>query len=111
MQPRSPTRKSSRNNAQRDAAQPHFDITFLGVGPDGHIASLFPERPGIREAQRTVVAVTRSPKPPPERVESHPACDQLVGTGLARPRGRRQGVCARTHSRGREQRTKCQRQA
>jgi 6-phosphogluconolactonase len=47
---------------------PHFDITFLGVGPDGHIASLFPERGGIREKELTVISVRNSPKPPPERL-------------------------------------------
>lgn len=47
---------------------PHFDITFLGVGPDGHIASLFPDRGGIRERDKTVISVRRSPKPPPERL-------------------------------------------
>ena len=47
---------------------PRFDITFLGVGPDGHIASLFPDRSGIRETEATVVAVHDSPKPPPERL-------------------------------------------
>jgi 6-phosphogluconolactonase len=57
-----------RDNAHRDGVQPHFDITFLGMGPDGHIASLFPERTGIRESERTVIAVTGSPKPPPERL-------------------------------------------
>jgi 6-phosphogluconolactonase len=51
-----------------DAPQPRFDITFLGVGPDGHIASLFPDRTGIRETERTVIAVRDSPKPPPERL-------------------------------------------
>ena len=47
---------------------PRFDITFLGVGPDGHIASLFPDRSGIRETVRSVIAVRESPKPPPERL-------------------------------------------
>ncbi|MDQ1530466.1 MAG: 6-phosphogluconolactonase [Microbacteriaceae bacterium] len=50
------------------ARLPRFDITFLGVGPDGHIASLFPDREGIREEEKTVVAVRNSPKPPPERL-------------------------------------------
>jgi 6-phosphogluconolactonase len=50
------------------ARWPRFDITFLGVGPDGHIASLFPDRAGIRETEATVIAVTNSPKPPPERL-------------------------------------------
>ncbi len=47
---------------------PHFDITFLGVGPDGHIASLFPNREGIRVTDSTVIGVRNSPKPPPERL-------------------------------------------
>ncbi|WP_394552179.1 6-phosphogluconolactonase [Agromyces sp. MMS24-JH15] len=49
-------------------AHPSFDITFLGVGPDGHIASLFPHRAGIEVVDRTVIAVRNSPKPPPERL-------------------------------------------
>ncbi|MDQ1581660.1 MAG: 6-phosphogluconolactonase [Microbacteriaceae bacterium] len=55
-------------HAPEGARQPRFDITFLGVGPDGHIASLFPDRSGIRETEATVVAVRNSPKPPPERL-------------------------------------------
>jgi 6-phosphogluconolactonase len=51
-----------------NASMPHFDITFLGMGPDGHIASLFPERPGIRERDATVIPVRNAPKPPPERL-------------------------------------------
>lgn len=47
---------------------PSFAITFLGVGPDGHIASLFPERPGPTVTEPDVIAVRDSPKPPPERL-------------------------------------------
>jgi len=47
---------------------PAFDVCFLGVGPDGHIASLFPDRAEIQIVDRAVVAVRDSPKPPPERV-------------------------------------------
>ena len=47
---------------------PTFAITFLGVGPDGHIASLFPEREGPRVSEETVIAVDDSPKPPPGRL-------------------------------------------
>lgn len=48
-------------------ALPDFDLTFLGIGPDSHVASLFPDhvdalKPGI------VVPVRNSPKPPSERV-------------------------------------------
>lgn len=49
-------------------ATPRFDILFLGVGPDGHVASLFPDSPGIRVTEGTVIAVRNSPKPPPERL-------------------------------------------
>jgi 6-phosphogluconolactonase len=45
-----------------------FDLTLLGVGPDGHIASLFPGFPQLREADQPAVAVFNSPKPPPVRV-------------------------------------------
>jgi len=47
---------------------PSFDICFLGVGPDGHIASLFPDRPEIQITDRATAAVRDSPKPPPERI-------------------------------------------
>lgn len=56
------------DNSSGSARYPNFDIVFLGVGPDGHIASLFPEREGIRETERTVIAVRNSPKPPDERL-------------------------------------------
>jgi 6-phosphogluconolactonase len=47
---------------------PAFDVCFLGVGPDAHIASLFPDRPEIQVTDRTVVPVRDSPAPPPERI-------------------------------------------
>lgn len=47
---------------------PSFDVLLLGVGPDTHVASLFPEHPAVREASRTVVGVHGAPKPPPTRV-------------------------------------------
>ncbi|SDQ17595.1 6-phosphogluconolactonase [Microbacterium sp. cf332] len=50
------------------AAWPVFDICFLGVGPDGHIASLFPDRGEIRITDSAVSAVHDSPKPPADRV-------------------------------------------
>jgi 6-phosphogluconolactonase len=46
---------------------PAFDICLLGVGPDGHIASLFPEHPALYD-DRPVFAVRNSPKPPPTRI-------------------------------------------
>ncbi|MEU3478549.1 MULTISPECIES: 6-phosphogluconolactonase [Streptomyces] len=47
---------------------PAFDVLMLGVGPDTHVASLFPELPAVRETERTVVGVHGAPKPPPLRV-------------------------------------------
>lgn len=47
---------------------PAFDVLMLGVGPDGHVASLFPEHPGVYEEERTVVGVRGAPKPPPTRI-------------------------------------------
>lgn len=54
--------------APEGAAYPRFDITFLGVGPDGHVASLFPDHAAVRETERVVFAELDSPKPPPERL-------------------------------------------
>ncbi|MGO2659823.1 6-phosphogluconolactonase [Mycetocola reblochoni] len=47
---------------------PRFDITFLGVGPDGHVASLFPDRGEVGAKDGAVLPVRDSPKPPPERI-------------------------------------------
>lgn len=46
---------------------PAFDLLLLGVGPDGHVASLFPERPELYD-ERATASVRHSPKPPPTRV-------------------------------------------
>ena len=45
-----------------------FEVLMLGVGPDGHVASLFPGHPQLDVTDRVAVGVTDSPKPPPERV-------------------------------------------
>jgi 6-phosphogluconolactonase len=47
---------------------PRFDVLLLGIGPDAHVASLFPGLPALYEDDRTVVAVRGAPKPPPTRL-------------------------------------------
>jgi 6-phosphogluconolactonase len=48
-------------------AAPGFDVLLLGLGPDGHVASLFPESPALYDDRR-VVPVRGAPKPPPSRL-------------------------------------------
>ena len=59
-------RPSRRSQGEDDV--PHFDVVLLGVGPDGHCASLFPGHPGVYEQDAAVIAVRDAPKPPPTRL-------------------------------------------
>ncbi len=47
---------------------PAFDLVFLGIGSDGHTASLFPGRPEVDEEERLVVKVVGAPQQPPDRI-------------------------------------------
>jgi 6-phosphogluconolactonase len=55
-------------NAEAGQPAPNFDVHLLGMGPEGHINSLFPDTPAVLETSRMVVPVEDSPKPPPQRI-------------------------------------------
>ena len=56
------------DNADDGQPVPDFDVHLLGMGPEGHVNSLFPRTPAVQETQRFVVGVSDSPKPPPRRI-------------------------------------------
>lgn len=56
------------SDAVRTFGSGEFDVMMLGMGPDGHVASLFPGFPQLDVDDRIAVGVTDSPKPPPERI-------------------------------------------
>ena len=51
----------------RELGDTVLDVTHLGMGPDGHTASLFPHHP-LLDAHGVAVGITDAPKPPPERI-------------------------------------------
>ncbi|MGL5866502.1 MAG: 6-phosphogluconolactonase [Dermatophilaceae bacterium] len=73
---------SAEESASRYGAELHangdggFDVVILGVGPDGHVASLFPHHPAAATTGADTVAVHNSPKPPAVRVSLTRECLQ-----------------------------------
>lgn len=45
-----------------------FDICLLGLGEDGHVASIFPDHKSFRPTRSTVIGVSDAPKPPSQRI-------------------------------------------
>jgi 6-phosphogluconolactonase len=54
--------------AHNGAAPPVLDVVVLGIGEDGHVASLFPGAPTLADRSSACLGVHDSPKPPPERI-------------------------------------------
>ena len=74
------------------AGQPVLDLVLLGMGEDGHVASLFPDAPaGIVQGTAPFLVVENSPKPPPRRLSLSYAADGGSQAGLGVDFGRGQG--------------------
>ncbi|PKH41879.1 6-phosphogluconolactonase [Nocardioides alpinus] len=56
------------SETMREHGAGSFEVLMLGIGPDGHVASLFPGHPAAQVRDAIAVPVEDSPKPPPERV-------------------------------------------
>ena len=71
-----------------------LDLVMLGMGDEGHVASIFPESPAVYDT-RSVVAVRNCPKPPPTRISLTLPTIRRASRGVDHHRGREQGRCGR----------------
>lgn len=77
-----------------DVARPLFDVTLLGIGDDGHTASLLPGQPALEETRRWVVAVP-SGRSEPRITLTYPALDSSRDAIFLAVGGRKRSVVRR----------------
>ena len=83
--------------ATLDAARPLFDVMLLGIGDDGHTASLFPGQPALGETQRWVVAV-RGARAEARITLTYPALDSSRDAVFLAVGGQKRSVVRRARS-------------